>query len=292
MIANSAQNSRRMIAGITGFATVVCLACSIGCGGSKESSEVKESEAAKPAGAVWKPTGNEGTVTGKISFSGAAPKFKPLGMDADSVCAAKHSKPVYPETVVANDNGTLRNVLVYVKSGLEGKTFAVPDQPVQLDQDGCMYKPHVVGVQAGQTFKVITSDNTTHNIHPMPKVNREWNLSQPPGADPIVRTFSRPEVSIPVKCNQHPWMRAYIHVLSHPFYSVSGSDGTFRLEGLPPGDYEIEAVQEEYGAVTQKVSVGPKETKSVDFAYKANQAYRAGSLTLQPALVLDCCGQK
>ncbi len=140
-------------------------------------------------------------------------------MDADAVCAAKHSKPVYPEVVVVNSNGTLRNVFVYVKSGLDGKAFAVPDQPMVLDQDGCLYKPHVVGIQARQNLKVVTSDKTTHNIHPMPKVNREWNVSQPPGADPIMKSFNRPEVGIPVKCNQHPWMRAYIHVLGHPFYA-------------------------------------------------------------------------
>jgi hypothetical protein len=199
---------------------------------------------------------------------------------------------VYTETVVANSNGTLRNVFVYVKSGLEGKTFAVPDQPVVLDQNRCIYKPHVVGIQARQNLRVVTSDNTTHNIHPMPKTNREWNVSQPPSADPIIQTFSRPEVSIPVKCNQHPWMRAYIHVVSHPFYAVSGDDGTFELKGVPPGKYEIEAVHEQYGATTQQVTVEPKKPASVDFAFKANQAYHPSSLQPMPALVLACCGGK
>lgn len=270
------------------FATTLCLAITTSCGGSKEATESKEG-AAQPAAAVWKPTGNEGTITGKVSFAGAAPKFKALAMDADSVCAAKHTGPVYPETVVAN-NGTLQNVFIHVKTGLEGKTFAVPEQPVTLDQDGCMYKPHVVGLQAGQNLRVVTSDKTTHNIHPMPKVNREWNVSQPPGADPIVRAFSRPEVSIPVKCNQHPWMRAYINVVSSPLYAVSGADGTFKIEGLPPGDYEIEALQEEYGAMTQKVTLGAKETKAVDFSYRAGQAFVPGSLKALPAMAIDCCG--
>ena len=149
-----------------------------------------------------------------------------------------------------------------MKTGLEGKNFAVPDQPVELDQDGCLYMPHVLGIQARQKLKVVTSDKTTHNIHPMPKVNREWNISQPPGADPIMQTFSRPEVSIPVKCNQHPWMRAYIHVVGHPFYAVTGEDGAFEMKGLPPGNYEIEAVQEQYGAMTQKVTVAAKQADS------------------------------
>ena len=107
-----------------------------------------------------------------------------------------------------------------------------------------MYKPHVVGIQARQQLKVVTSDKTTHNIHPLPKVNREWNVSQPPDADPIMQSFSRPEESIPVKCNQHPWMRAYIHVMSNPFYAVTGDDGSFKIEGLPAGEYELEAMHE------------------------------------------------
>ena len=268
---------------------MLMLALAFGCGGSKQTSQTAE-EKAPAEGATWKPAGNEGSLTGKVSFKGAAPKLRAISMEADSVCAAKHSKPVYPETVVVNDNGTLRNVFVYVKSGLEGKTFAVPGAPVVLDQEGCLYKPHVLGIQANQELKVVSSDKTTHNIHPLPKVNREWNISQPPGADPIMRTFTRPEATIPVKCNQHPWMRAYIHVLSHPFYSVSGEDGSFKLEGLPPGDYELEAVHEEYGAMTQKVSVPASGSAAADFTFAATQARRSSSLTAMPAVILACCG--
>jgi hypothetical protein len=270
-------------------ATVALALGLVGCGGSREPGDVAKGPA---EGAVWQPTGEEGTVAGKVNFEGAAPKPARIMMDADAVCAAKHTGPVYAETVVVNPNGTLRNVFVYVKAGHEDKTFAVPEEPVVLDQVGCVYVPHVVGIQARQNLKVVSSDNTTHNIHPLPKINREWNISQPPGADPIIRSFSRPEVSIPVKCNQHPWMRAYVHVVSHPFYSVSGDDGTFKLEGLPPGDYEIEAVHETYGAMTQKISVKAKETASLDFTYSAKQAYRPSSLKMMPALVLPCCGRK
>jgi hypothetical protein len=271
----------------------VLLAMNFGCSKSEQPAATSNPEQPAAAeGAVWHPTGDEGSVTGKVSFKGEAPKFKAISMDADSVCAAKHSGPVYPQAVVVNSNGTLANVIVYVKRGLEGKTFKVPDEAVTLDQDGCMYKPHVVGIQARQQLKVITTDKTTHNIHPMPKVNREWNVSQPPGADPILQTFSRPEVSIPVKCNQHPWMRAYIHVLSHPFYAVTGADGSYELKGLPPGKYEIEAVQEQYGAMTQSVTVAPKQAVSSDFNYQAQQAYRPGSLRLMPAIEMACCGAK
>jgi hypothetical protein len=274
-----------------GFALAVLAALSSGCG-SKEPAKTTEAPAGATDEAVWKPTGDEGSVAGKVSFQGQPEKFRPISMDADTVCAGKHSGPVYPETVVVNKNGTLRNVFVYVKSGLEGKSFAVPDEAVTLDQDGCLYKPHVLGIQARQNLKVVTSDDTTHNIHPLPKTNREWNISQPPKADPITQNFSRPEVSIPVKCNQHPWMRAYIHVLSHPFYGVSGDDGTFELKGLPPGKYEIEAVHEQYGAMTQQVTVEAKKPASADFAFKAQQAYRPSALKAMPAVVLSCCGGK
>ena len=262
-----------------------------GCGGGQETSKAPE-EPSGEAGAAYQPTGDEGSVTGKVNFQGQAPKYRPLSMDADVVCAKKHSGPVYPEQVVANDNGTLRNVFVYVKGGLDGKTFAVPDEPVTLDQDGCIYRPHVLGIQARQDLKVVTSDNTAHNIHPLPKVNREWNVSQSPGADPIVQSFSRPEVSIPVKCNQHPWMRAYIHVLSHPFYAVTGENGTYEIKGLPPGKYEIEAVHEEYGAMTQPIEVAANQSATTDFTYNAKQTYRPSSLKSMPAIVLGCCGEK
>jgi len=272
-------------------AVALVFTLNMGCG-KKEGTEAAKEQAPAAEGAVYQPTGEEGSVTGKVNFEGQAPKFKPLSMDADSVCAAKHSGPVYPDVVVANSNGTLANVLVYVKTGLEGKAFATPSDAVVLDQNGCIYKPHVLGIQARQSLRVTTSDNTTHNIHPMPKVNREWNLSQAPGADAITQSFTRAEVSIPVKCNQHPWMKAWIHVMSNPFYAVTGDAGTFELKGLPPGEYEIEAVHEQYGAQAMKVTVAAKAAATAEFKYKADQAYVPGSLTVLPAIALSCCGGK
>lgn len=267
-------------------ALAALLAFGAGCGGGTEPTTETSSEEAPSAMANYQPTGNEGTVTGTIHFEGEAPTFRPISMEADAACAAKHSGPVYPEAVVLGSNNTLQNVFVYVKSGLGDLSFAVPSEPVELDQDGCMYIPHVLGLQAQQNLEVVTNDDTTHNIHPIPTVNREWNVSQPPGAEPIVRSFSRPEASIPVKCNQHPWMTAYLHVLSHPFFSVSGSDGTFEISGLPPGTYEIEAIHEHYGAMTQQVTVEANGSETVDFNYNADMAYQPGSLEMLPALVL------
>jgi len=136
---------------------------------------------------------------------------------------------------------------------------------VHLDQKGCVYTPHVVGVMANQEVHIANSDQTTHNIHPVPKINREWNESQPPGAGALVKTFAREEMAIPVKCNIHPWMRSYIHVFSHPFFAVTGADGSFQIKGLPPGDYTLVVWHEKYGEVEQKVTVAAKESKTVDF---------------------------
>jgi len=216
-----------------------------------------------------------GEVSGKVAFQGAKPKLQRIMMDQDPVCVQKHGgKPVFAEDGDVNANGTLPNTFVYVKSGAEKYVFATPTDAVTLDQDGCMYKPHVLGVMVGQTLKVVSSDATTHNIHPMPKDNREWNMSQAPGAAPIEQKFAREEIMIPVKCNQHPWMRAYVGVVKNPFYAVTGSDGTFTLKGLPPGDYTLGAWTALGGGAgqtqEQKVTIGAKEKKTVDFTFKAS----------------------
>jgi plastocyanin len=240
----------------------------VGCSSEKqpEPSEQTAAPVAQQATPIDQAT--VATVTGKINFDGSAPKLARIMMDQDPVCVKKHSGPVYSEDGEVNSNKTLPNVFIYVKSGAEKYTFATPSDAATLDQDGCMYTPHVLGVMVGQQFKVVSSDATTHNIHPMPENNREWNESQPPGAAPIEKTFARPEIMIPVKCNQHPWMRAYVGVVSNPFYAVTGSDGTFTIKGLPPGDYTIEAWTSTYGTQEQKVTVGPKESKTLDFTFK------------------------
>lgn len=246
------------------------------------SSEKKTEETAEQPAATTTASGGTtpidqatvGEVTGKVTFDGAKPKQARIMMDQDPVCGKKHSGPVFAEDNAVNDNGTLPNVFIFVKSGAEKYAIPVPTESVTLDQDGCMYKPHVLGLMVGQTLKVISTDATTHNIHPMPKDNREWNESQPPGAAPIEKTFARAETMIPVKCNQHPWMRAYVGVVSNPFYAVTGSDGTFTIKGLPPGDYTIEAWSAVGGGdgqkQEQKVTVAPKGSAKADFTFKAS----------------------
>jgi plastocyanin len=255
-------------------ALVISLAFALVMFGCTQQEAPAPEETAAPAEQAAAPTpidpSTVATVSGKISFQGEKPKLARIMMDQDPVCVQKHSGPVYAEDGMVNDNGTLPNVFVYVKAGAEKYTFAPPAEAAELDQDGCMYQPHVLGLQVGQTLNILTKDATTHNIHPMPKDNREWNVSQAPNAAPLEQKFSRPEIMIPVKCNQHPWMRAYIGVTKNPFFAVTGSDGTFTIKGLPPGDYTIEAWTATFGTQEQQVTVGPKESKTLDFTFKSS----------------------
>ncbi len=207
------------------------------------------------------------TVSGKINFEGEAPKPVRLNLSAEPTCRDMHDGPVYANVVAVNDNNALANVYIYLKSGLEGKSFAPPKDKVVIDQKGCVYVPRIIGIQVGQTLSVTNSDSTSHNVHPLPRTNVEWNKSQAAGAGPIEQTFKKTELMIPVKCNLHPWMRAYVNVSDHPFFAVTGADGTFEIGGLPPGDYTLEAVHERLGNQEIQVTLGGGESKAVDLTY-------------------------
>jgi len=204
-----------------------------------------------------------GTVEGTVKFDGAAPKPAKIDMSQDPACKGTNDV----ESIVV-DNGDLANVFVYVKDGLGNRTFDVPKDAVVLNQSGCKYHPHVLGVMTGQTIDIKNDDQTTHNIHPTPKDNREWNESQPPSSPALEKSFAREEIMLPVKCNQHPWMKMYVNVVKNPFYAVTDKSGKYEIKGLPPGDYTIAFVQEKLGEQDQKVTVGPKETKTVDESFK------------------------
>lgn len=215
-----------------------------------------------------------GEVTGTVKFEGTPPKGKPIDMAKEPSCKKDYTTPPTTQAVVANSNGTLDNVVVYVSQGLPGgKTYPPPAKPVVYDQKGCMYHPHVAALQTGQDFQVVNSDQTAHNIHPLAKVNHEWNKSQPAGSPPFNEKFDKQEVAIPVKCNIHPWMRGYIAVFNHPFYSVTGTDGKFDLKDLPPGKYTLTAWQEAWGTQTQEVTITGKESKTVDFTFKSKPVW-------------------
>lgn len=208
------------------------------------------------------------TLKGVVKFEGKTPKATPINMAADSSCAKQHPNPVLSQEVVMDAKGGLQNVVVFIADGLTEQNFEPPSQPVVLDQKGCMYQPHMLALQANQRMEVVNDDPTSHNIHPIPSNNREWNKSEPPGSK-AEETFPREELAIPVKCNIHPWMRGYIAVFKHPYFAVTGNDGSFDLRNLPPGTYTIKAWHEKLGTSTQKITVGANETKAIDFVFKS-----------------------
>jgi plastocyanin len=215
------------------------------------------------------PSTGSSEVKGVVKFEGIAPKATRINMAADPSCAKLHPTPVMYDDVVADPSGGLQNVIVFVSEGLGDRTFDPPAQPATIVQKGCMYSPHVMALQANQKIDVVNSDPTTHNVHPQPANNREWNKAEPPGSK-TEETFPREEIAIPVKCNVHPWMHGYVAVFKHPFFSVTGKDGSFDLSGLPPGTYTIKAWHEKLGTATQQVTIGGNETKALQFVFKAH----------------------
>ncbi len=206
-----------------------------------------------------------GAVEGTISYTGTPPKMKPIDMAKEPSCAKQHAKPVMTEAVGVRPGNTLEDVVVYVSAGDKGGPAS---RPVTYDQKGCQYIPHVAAMVVNQPLEIYNHDQTSHNIHPMAKVNPEWNKSQPVGSPPLHATYSKPEF-IPVKCNVHPWMHGYFAVLATSHYSVSDDNGKFSLKGLPPGKYTLTAWQERFGTQTQDVTVSSGGTAKVNFTFKA-----------------------
>jgi len=247
---------------------LIGLSCAA-CGGAKEEAPPPAPAAttAAPAAPAGGAAAGSASVAGKISFEGTPPAPEKIKTSADPKCQALHPTGLERQTVDTSGGG-LKDVFVYVKSGLSG-SYPAPTEPVLLDQHGCMYSPHIVVVQAGQPLKIRNSDDTLHNIHPRPAVNQEFNIGQPRQGMESTKSFDKPEVMIPVGCDVHPWMRAYIGVLNHPFYAVTKEDGTYEIKGLPPGEYEVEAWHEKLKNQTQKITVKDGEKAKADFAYKS-----------------------
>jgi len=258
------MNTKPIWATILGMLAICALLALAACS-KKENTEQSNNAPAEqqaPAATPIDPA-TVATINGTVKFDGTAPKAAKIDMSQDPACKG----PNEAENVVVS-SGDLANVFVYVKDGLGNRTFDVPKDPVVLDQQGCRYHPHVLGVMAGQNVEIKNDDPTTHNIHPTPKDNREWNESQPPSSPALEKAFAREEIMLPVKCNQHPWMKMYMNVVKSPFYAVTDKDGKYEIKGLPPGDYTIAFVHEKLGEQDQKITVAPKETKTVDQSFK------------------------
>ncbi len=207
-------------------------------------------------------------IRGLVKFEGTPPKAKPISMIADPSCAKQHPRPVLAADVVTDSRGGLQNVLVFIADGLGDRAFDPPTEPIVISQKGCQYQPHVLAVRANQPFEVVNDDPTSHNIHPTPANNREWNKAELPGAR-VEEAFAREEIAIPVKCNIHPWMRGYIAVLKNPYFAVTKQDGSFDLPNLPPGTYTIKAWHEKLGTATQTITIGASQTKEISFVFKS-----------------------
>ncbi len=208
------------------------------------------------------------TLTGKALFQGEAPIATVIKADADPKCKVLHPTGIASDQVIVNSNGTLKNVFVYIKEGLEGRTFEAPKTPVVFDQKGCQYNPKVFGIQTNQTLEILNSDDTLHNVHMLPKNSQQFNLGMPIKGMKLKKSFAKPEVMVKIKCEVHPWMSAYAGVLDHPFFAVTGEDGSFQIKDLPAGKYVVEAWHEKYGVQSQTITVADTD-QEVSFEFKA-----------------------
>ena len=271
------------------------LALGSACGGARESGTNATSGSGGGSGATGEAySGPTGTIAGVVSYEGTPPAPKKIDTTADPACAKANPNLTTDDTIV--NDGKLANVFVYIKEGTTegGKkiadyAWATPTTAVQLDQKGCHYSPHVLGVQTNQKISITNSDQTQHNVHPTPKLNTEWNQTQANGAPPIEKSFPRAEVLIPVKCNQHPWMKAYIGVMRSPFFAVSSTDGAYQITGVPPGKYTVVAWREGGANGTEKtmeVTVPASGSGKADFSFGSGTASTKPSLQMMPALEL------
>jgi len=257
---------RNFWAGALAVALVVSVAA---CGGKKDDLDAPDAGGAAATGNGPKvDPATAGNIEGVISFDGVAPKNEPIKMNADPVCVKENATPQTQETWEVAD-GKLANVFVYVKSGLGNYSYDPPSGPVEINQMGCRYHPHVFGIRVGQELDIVNSDPTLHNIHALPKSNAEFNTGQPIQGMKTMHMFTTPEVMVPFKCDVHGWMNAYVGVVDNPYFAVTGADGKFSIKGLPPGTYTIEAWHEKGGTQTAQVTIGAKETKDANFTFKA-----------------------
>lgn len=256
----------------------LALLLAVACSPAEDAAPTRE-ERAEPAAPVEPGAGAEAiaglqqgdaTITGTVTYAGQVPSFPPIAMDADPSCAEKHDDPVYPQTLVLGAGNTVGNIFVQVKDTFAQGDYPPPSTPVVVDQLGCLYDPHVVGVLAGQPLEFWNSDGILHNVHLTPRLNREQNLGMPGSLRQTSVTLNTPELYVPVKCDVHPWMSAYVAVMSHPYFDVTEEDGRYEIR-VPAGTYTLEAWHERLGTRTQEVTVAAGETATVDFTLDVPQ---------------------
>jgi plastocyanin len=235
-------------------------------GASEEPTAVAETNAGEKP---WDPALGTATISGVVKFDGKPPRRRPISFGAKKECADIHTTPLLDESIIVNANGSLKNVFISVKKGLEEWKFPVPTEPVVMNQVGYTFTPHVLGVQAGQPITIRNSDPFTHNVHSFPARNKSFNFGQTKQGQEDTRTFTLPETNMfKVKCEIHTWMLCNVCVVNHPFFMFTGDDGAFRLEGMPPGEFTIEAQHEEFKKQSKKVTVGDKDSQSIEFTFK------------------------
>ena len=237
----------------------------VACGGSETRQAAPPAASTAAATTAAAPAGGTGSIAGKVSFTGTVPPAEKVKTSADPKCAAMHKEGLEKQAIAVKDGG-LAHAFVYLKSGVTG-TYPPPATAAVLDQQGCTYHPHVIGVQVNQDITIRNSDDTLHNIHPRPTVNTEFNIGQARKGMEATRKFDKEEVMIPVGCDVHPWMRSYISVLSHPFFAVTNEDGTYEIKNVPPGEYEVEVFHEKLKTQTGKATVKAGEPAKVDLTF-------------------------
>lgn len=240
-----------------------------GCGGGGSGSSDDAMDAMPAAEMTTVDPATAGTITGKIMLDGDAPPADTVQMAADPNCARMHDSPVMTEFVITDMEGGLQNAFVYIKGGLEGMSFAAPTERVTLNQEGCVYVPHVLGIRVGQELEILNSDETLHNIHATPNANQEFNIGQPVKGMSTVRTFDQAEIMVPFKCDVHRWMNSYAGVLDHPYFSVSAADGSYTIGNVPPGDYTVGVWHERLGEMEMAVTVADSAAADASFTYSA-----------------------
>ena len=262
--------SGRIFSVVGGSAMFLLTVCSKGDSGSVQAAPAAQPAAPPPAAAYADMPAAGGTITGKVTFTGTAPKNPAIDMSEEAACKAKYTSAPTEENVVAGPANALSNVFVYVSAGVPaGQTFPPPSTPVVLDQSGCRYHPHVFGLQVGQTLQIQNSDPVLHNIKAVAKKNRPFNVSQPTAGMKTTRTFTAPEVMVNLQCNVHGWMHSFVGVRPDPFFAVSKQDGSFTITGLPPGTYTVEAWHEKFGTQTATVTIAGTESKTANFTFAA-----------------------